>query len=382
MKGSDMRKMLVVATAAVLAVAGIAFPGPGWGAPFAFSTGNVNGLIATASRPANAGLGQIQIETADDFVLALPATITGASFIGLIPAAASLATIQQIDIVIYRVFSLDSTLPVSGHVPTRVNSPSDVPYAVRSSASGQLNFAPSILSPSYQASNSVINGIHPIPTQTTTGEGAVAGQEVQFGITLTTPISLPPGHYFFVPRVGLSSGTFLWLSASKPIVAPGTPFTGDSQSWIRDANLSPDWLRIGTDIVGGANPPQFNAAFSLSGTVSTIDIDGNGAYDALTDGLMIIRTLFGLTGASLTSGAVGSGATRTDSTTIASYLATLQPALDVDGNGQVDALTDGLMILRYLFGVRGSALIAGALGTGATRTLATDIETFIRALMP
>ncbi len=69
----------------------------------------------------------------------------------------------------------------------------------------------------------------------------------------------------------LSNGDFLWLSAPKPIVPPGTPFAPDLQSWIRDDNLAPDWLRIGTDIVGppptGGPAPSFNAAFSLSGTV-------------------------------------------------------------------------------------------------------------------
>jgi hypothetical protein len=30
--------------------------------------------------------------------------------------------------------------------------------------------------------------------------------------------------------------------------------------------LDPDWLRVGTDILGGATPPTFNAAFSLSGS--------------------------------------------------------------------------------------------------------------------
>jgi len=29
--------------------------------------------------------------------------------------------------------------------------------------------------------------------------------------------------------------------------------------------LEPDWLRVGTDIVGGAPAPTFNAAFSLTG---------------------------------------------------------------------------------------------------------------------
>jgi hypothetical protein len=32
--------------------------------------------------------------------------------------------------------------------------------------------------------------------------------------------------------------------------------------------LDPDWLRVGTDIVGGgATAPTFNAAFSLDGTL-------------------------------------------------------------------------------------------------------------------
>src|SRR5262249_38404254 len=49
-------------------------------------------------------------------------------------------------------------------------------------------------------------------------------------------------------------------------VPPGTPFPAgatDLQSWMRDdPSLAPDWLRIGTDIIGGTT---FNASFSLSG---------------------------------------------------------------------------------------------------------------------
>jgi hypothetical protein len=46
-------------------------------------------------------------------------------------------------------------------------------------------------------------------------------------------------------------------------LAPG--FT-DLQSWTRDQFLDPDWLRVGTDIVGGGPAPTFNA-ISISGTV-------------------------------------------------------------------------------------------------------------------
>jgi hypothetical protein len=89
---------------------------------------------------------------------------------------------------------------------------------------------------------------------------------VQFTLTFPGGITLPADHYFFKPEVGLSSGDFFWLSAARPVGAPFT-FAPDLQAWIRNTNLDPDWSRIGTDIVGGATPPTFNMAFSLSGAV-------------------------------------------------------------------------------------------------------------------
>jgi len=86
--------------------------------------------------------------------------------------------------------------------------------------------------------------------------------EVLFVVAFTPPIVLPADHYFFRPEVGLTEGTFLWLSAPKPIVKPGTPFSPDLQSWTRNSALKPDWLRIGTDIT---HQGPFNAAFSLIG---------------------------------------------------------------------------------------------------------------------
>ena len=82
----------------------------------------------------------------------------------------------------------------------------------------------------------------------------------------TPSFDLPAGHYFFRPEVQLSSGNFLWLSAPKPIVGGTGPFTPDLQTWIRNADLSPDWLRIGTDIT---HQGPFNASFSLSGETVT-----------------------------------------------------------------------------------------------------------------
>lgn len=52
-------------------------------------------------------------------------------------------------------------------------------------------------------------------------------------------------------------------------------------------------------------------------------------------------------------------------------------ALDIDGNGQVDALTDGLLVLRYLLGLRGNTLIAGAVGANASRCTSLAIEGYL-----
>lgn len=113
-----------------------------------------------------------------------------------------------------------------------------------------------------------------------------------------------------------------------------------------------------------------------------IDIDGNGQYSALADGLIAIRYLFGFSGSVLISGAIGAGSSRTDPTEIANYLNDVRPILDADGNGNVDALTDGLLIIRYLFGFRGASLIAGAIGLGATRTTAAAIESYLQSILP
>ena len=53
--------------------------------------------------------------------------------------------------------------------------------------------------------------------------------------------------------------------------------------------------------------------------------------------------------------------------------------LDVDGNGVVDALTDGLLMLRAQFLLTGSAVTNGAIGSGATRTTWAQIRAYMNA---
>jgi hypothetical protein len=260
----------------LLAVFGLAFALPDRASadPYFFTTGNPDGKIATLSRIAGP-LG-LETETADDFVTtASKTTITSATFTGLLVGGATPANIKDVEIELYHVFPIDSDTTRTPAVVSRVNSPSDNNFAAADATQGQLSFTTTVLSSNFAAANSVVNGIHPMPFQTTGGEGSVTGTEVQFNITFNTPFVLGPDHVFFRPEVDLgSAGNFLWLSAPRPIVAPGTPFPPgftDLQAWIRNdgntttAGLAPDWERIGQDVIGGTNFPTFNMTFSLTG---------------------------------------------------------------------------------------------------------------------
>ena len=122
----------------------------------------------------------------------------------------------------------------------------------------------------------------------------------------------------------------------------------------------------------------------LAGTIpsGSLDLDGNGQYDALTDGLLLLRGMFGLDGSALVTGTIASDAAYTESADIEARISTLGDLADIDGNGQIDALTDGLLTLRYLFGLEGDTLVAGVVASDATRTTAPEIEAHLKTLMP
>src|SRR5215472_9391396 len=98
-------KMRTGAACATVAFLGLSSMQPAAAAPtpFFFSTGNPDGRMATATRPGTSP-GAFEIESADDFVLTSPTTLTSATFTGLIPLSGSLSDIQGVVVEIYRVF--------------------------------------------------------------------------------------------------------------------------------------------------------------------------------------------------------------------------------------------------------------------------------------
>lgn len=116
----------------------------------------------------------------------------------------------------------------------------------------------------------------------------------------------------------------------------------------------------------------------LSADQIKFDIDGNGNADALSDGILIIRYLAGFTGDSLTDNAVDPLGTRVTSESIIAELDNVYSSfLDADGNGISDALSDGITIIRYLAGFTGQPLIEDSIAPDATRTTAELVQQYL-----
>ena len=127
-------------------------------------------------------------------------------------------------------------------------------------------FSATLSDESFAVLNTVVDGINQAPANLTNGEGPASGEAVQITVTFTPPIVLPADH-LFRPEVG-DRRRFPVPVDTEAARGAGDALDGDLQAWIRNADLKPDWLRIGTDIIGGT-PVTFNMAVSLAGeTVS------------------------------------------------------------------------------------------------------------------
>lgn len=109
--------------------------------------------------------------------------------------------------------------------------------------------------------------------------------------------------------------------------------------------------------------------------ICVLDVDGDGVANATTDGVLILRAMFGFTGAAVTENAVGPAATRMTWVSI-------QPkihfrALDIDGSGSTSPLSDGLILMRAMLGLTGTAVTNGAVAPGANRATWPAIRAYL-----
>ena len=323
----------------------------------------------------------------DDVALTLNNTRTGVAgwqtakvpFVGVQAGSAQTAGINTPFVQPLRVTLRDATGAVVPGVTVAFSSPASGPSATLSAASGvtdgngvvQVNATANGSAGSYAVLATATSGRVASPfafnlvnsnVQALTLTVLIKGNGVVTGTGINCPgacAATPP------------SGSSIALSAAP---GSGTVFTG----WLGGGCTGVSACAVSIDAA-----KTVSATFAPSGTLpAKIDVDLNGQYDALTDGVMILRYLFGMGGPALANGAIGAGASRTDPTALKAFLDNIAPQLDVDGDGRADSLTDGLLVVRYLFGLRGTPLIQGAIGAGATRTAAPQVESYIRTLLP
>ena len=139
-------------------------------------------------------------------------------------------------------------------------------------------------------------------------------------------------------------------------------------------------------VVKGSGYPirLVRGGYSFDSLIPILNIDNSNVatqYKAGSDGVLLLRYLLGFRGSAFSTGALGiAGAQplRTDAQ-IEAHITTYMSRFDVDGDGQVLAMTDGLMIVRRLLGLSGAALTTGAKQSARSDA---DIATVIDALKP
>ncbi len=144
------------------------------------------------------------------------------------------------------------------------------------------------------------------------------------------------------------------------------------------ANWSGDCTGASCVLANVTSPKSVVANFSA---LPILNIDASSApdiYGASTDGVLLLRYLVGLRGAALVQGALGTNPQR-NAAQIETHIATYLTRLDVDGDGTVGALTDGILIYRRLRGLSGPALTSGVQVGSQT---AAQIQTTIDVLKP
>ena len=124
-----------------------------------------------------------------------------------------------------------------------------------------------------------------------------------------------------------------------------------------------------------------NYSLELSETDATWDYDGDGEADALTDGLIMMRYSFGLRGDTMAQGAMSTNSVMSVAQVEERVQGSMKIA-DIDNDGYVDALTDGLLLLRHLFAMEDDSLTHGAVGHMAVRKTKHEIKSHLNKYMP
>lgn len=130
--------------------------------------------------------------------------------------------------------------------------------------------------------------------------------------------------------------------------------------------------------------PQTLVVQVVDRAACTLKVDGRvGGARATTDGLIILRRILLLEEPAASGGTAAQNSLDDRDNLVTTLIA--RKDYDIDGDGTVD-FKDGLLILRYLLGIRGDAISAGLALTGgrsawlaASPTTANSIKLYLEA---
>jgi hypothetical protein len=160
--------------------------------------------------------------------------------------------------------------------------------------------------------------------------GTATGGEIQVSTYVTgdqerPAIAIDRDGDFVVAWASPQDGNSLGIFARR-FKSPAIPSTGEIQvnTYVTGLQFSP---AAAADDDGDFVVSWFSARDEGNGpfarrfnVLAGLDVDGNGQFLPLSDGLLVLRFGFGFTGATLITGAVGAGCTRCDSPSIVAYL--------------------------------------------------------------
>ena len=128
-------------------------------------------------------------------------------------------------------------------------------------------------------------------------------------------------------------------------------------------------------------------ATNRSSNTAVLDVDASGEVDALTDGLLLLRSMFGLSDDALTTGVVSPDCVDCDATKISQYITSVEGKTYADLNSTDDqnisgSLLDGTTLTIGIENGQSETVDLSSLedGTGITADQANQLSAAMNAL--
>lgn len=194
------------------------------------------------------------------------------------------------------------------------------------------------------------------------------------------------GGYSVIPD---TNGDFSSVQWHTGITAPGSSGSG---IWLEQGGkhyLNGSLLGGSSDCVNPNAPDEYTRFertwpfisnwLGVTGTPPSLRLRGiNIPPTGLVEGVIVARYLQGLRGAALVEGVTKH---TFNLATLETQLAAVQQVMDIDADGQQQADKDAILLIRYLLGLRNAALLQGVNLSSSDRKTASSITTYIESIL-